>query len=184
MIALDAVTPLSQIPEKPKKVIRMQTGGDAIDKLAEGPPENIDMLPRFEGFEPGPNQFMLPEEETVIPSEPDVQELILPQRGGFGGYAVPDKPMSSEPFFDTDMGTVRPEVTIEDRFFYGPVIPPQEVYPRDPDSGIFGLPPDPNKPMGGMPQLLQANLQNIGNNGIFDLLGKLDNEKPVGSYNI
>ena len=184
MIALDAVTPLSQIPEKPRKVIRMQTGGDAIDKLAEGPPENIDMLPRFEGFEPGPNQFMLPEEETVIPSEPNVQELILPQRGGFGGYAVPDKPMSSEPFFDTDMGTVRPEVTIEDRFFYGPVIPPQEVYPRDPDPGIFGLPPNPNMQMGGMPQLLQANLQNIGNNGIFDLLGKLDNEKPVGSYNI
>jgi len=184
MIALDAVTPLSQIPEKPRKVIRMQTGGDAIDKLAEGPPEDINMLPRFEGFEPGPNQFMLPEEETVIPSEPNVQELIMPQRGGFGGYAVPDKPMSSEPFFDTDMGTVRPEVTIEDRFFYGPVIPPQEVYPRDPDPGIFGLPPNPNMPMGGMPQLLEANLQNIGNNGIFDLLGKLDNEKPVGSYNI
>ena len=39
-------------------------------------------------------------------------------------------------------------------------------------------------PMGGMPQLLEANLQNIGNNGIFDLLGKLNNEKPVGSYNI
>jgi hypothetical protein len=184
MIALDAVTPLSQIPEKPRKVIRMQTGGDAIEKLAEGPPEDVNMLPRFEGFEAGPNQFSLPEEETVIPSEPNVQELIMPQRGGFGRYAVPDKPMSSEPFFDTDMGTVRPEVTIEDRFFYGPVIPPQEVYPRDPDPGIFGLPPNPNMPMGGMPQLLEANLQNIGNNGIFDLLGKLDNEKPVGSYNI
>ena len=50
MIALDAVTPLSQIPEKPRKVIRMQTGGDPEKKLAEGPPENIDMLPRFEGF--------------------------------------------------------------------------------------------------------------------------------------
>ena len=97
---------------------------------------------------------------------------------------IPDKPMSSEPFFDTDMGTVRPEISIEDRFFYGPVIRPQEVYPRDPDPGIFGLPSNPNMPMGGMPQLLEANLQNIGNNGIFDLLGKLNNEKPVGSYNI
>ena len=188
MIALDAVTPLSQIPKQPRKVIRMQNGGDteAVKKLAEGPPENIDMLPRFEGFEPGPNQFMLPEEETVIPSEPNVQELILPQRGGFGGYAVPDKPMSSEPFFDTDMGTVRPEVTIEDRFFYGPVIPPQEVYPRDPDPGIMGMMPNPNVQMSNIPQLLQANLQNVGNNGImdFDLIGKLNYEKPVGSYPI
>ena len=101
MIALDAVTPLSQIPEKPRKVIRMQNGGDpdAVKKLAEGPPENIDMLPRFEGFEPGPNQFMLPEEETVIPSEPDVQPRTMDQRGT-GPIAIPDKPMSSEPFFD------------------------------------------------------------------------------------
>ena len=32
MIALDAVTPLSQIPEKPRKFIRMQTGGDPEKK--------------------------------------------------------------------------------------------------------------------------------------------------------
>ena len=186
MIALDAVTPLSQIPKQPRKVIRMQNGGDteAVKKLAEGPPENIDMLPRFEGFEPGPNQFMLPEEETVIPSEPNVQPPTMDQRGERGTLAVPNKPMSSEPFFDTDMGTVRPEISLEDRFFYGPVIRPQEVYPMDPDPGIMGMMPNPNMTMGGMPQLLQANLQNIGNNGIFDLLGKLNNEKPVGSYNI
>ena len=186
MIALDTVTPLSQIPAKPRKVIRMQTGGDPIEKLAEGPPENIDMLPRFEGFEPGPNQFMLPEEETVIPSEPDVQPRTMDQRGERGPFAVPDKPMSSEPFFDTDMGTVRPEMSIEDRFFYGPVIRPQEVYPMDPDPGIMGIMPNPNMPMSDMPQLLQANLQNVGNNGImgFDLIGKLNYEKPVGSYNV
>jgi len=139
----------------------MNQGGEATRRLAEGPPAKQftfpqeDMLPRFDSFEPGPNQFSLPEEETVIPSEPNVQELILPQRGGFGGYAVPDKPMSSEPFFDTDMGTVRPEVTIEDRFFYGPVIPPQEVYPRDPDPGIMGIAPN-RLPNNGVPNLLQA----------------------------
>jgi len=182
MIALDAVTPLSQLPTKP---LKMNKGG-ATKKLAEGPPENIDMLPRFEGFEPGPNQFMLPEEETVIPSEPNVIEQNLFQRGEVRPYAVPktDTPMSSEPFFDTDMGTIRPEVDMEKRMMYGPVIRPQEVYPMDPDPGIMGIPPNPNMPMGGMPQLLEANLQNVGNNGIFDLLGKLDNEKPVGSYNI
>ena len=186
MIALDAVTPLSQIPEKPRKVIRMQTGGDAIDKLAEGPPEDINMLPRFEGFEAGPNQFMLQEEETVIPSEPNVMEPDLFQRGEMRPYAVPktDTPMSSEPFFDTDMGTIRPEVDMERRMMFGPVIDPREVYPMDPDPGILGMVPNPNMPMSNMPQLLEANLQNIGNNGIFDLLGKLNNEKPVGSYNI
>tara|TARA_R100000773_G_C4176951_1_gene88268 strand:- start:202 stop:762 length:561 start_codon:yes stop_codon:yes gene_type:complete len=186
MIALDAVTPLSQIPQKPKKVIRMQTGGDAVEKLAEGPPEDINMLPRFEGFEAGPNQFMLQEEETVIPSEPNVMEPDLFQRGEMRPYAVPktDTPMSSEPFFDTDMGTIRPEVDMERRMMFGPVIDPREVYPMDPDPGIMGLRPNSNMQMSDMPQLLQANLQNIGNNGIFDLLGKLDNEKPVGSYNI
>lgn len=186
MIALDAVTPLSQIPQKPKKVIRMQTGGDAVEKLAEGPPEDINMLPRFEGFEAGPNQFMLQEEETVIPSEPNVMEPDLFQRGEMRPYAVPktDTPMSSEPFFDTDMGTIRPEVDMERRMMFGPVIDPREVYPMDPDPGILGMVPNPNMPMSNMPQLLEANLQNIGNNGIFDLLGKLDNEKPVGSYNI
>jgi hypothetical protein len=188
MIALDAVTPLSQIPEKPRKVIRMQTGGDPEKKLAEGPPENIDMLPRFEGFEPGPNQFMLPEEETVIPSEPDVQPRTMDQRGELGPFVIPDKPMSSEPFFDTDMGTLRPEMNIEDRFFYGPVIRPQEVYPMDPDPGIMGILPNPNMPMRNMPQLLEANLQNVGNNGIMnfnlDLIKKLNYEKPFGSYNV
>ena len=59
---------------------------------------------------------MLPEEETVIPSEPDVQPRTMDQRGGLGPFAIPDKPMSNEPFFDTDMGTVR-LTSIEDDFF-------------------------------------------------------------------
>ena len=179
MIALDAVTPLSQLPTKPMK---MRNGGDPVKKLAEGPPENIDMLPRFEGFEPGPNQFMLPEEETVIPSEPNVIEPDLFQRGEVRPYAVPktDTPMSSEPFFDIDMGTIRPEVDMERRMMFGPVIRPQEVYPMDPDPGIMGILPTNDPPF------LQANLQNVGNNGImdFDLIGKLNYEKPVGSYPI
>ena len=188
MIALDAVTPLSQIPEKPRKVIRMQNGGDpdAVEKLAEGPPENIDMLPRFEGFEPGPNQFMLPEEETVIPSEPNVQPRTMDQQGQFFPIPKIPGPIPSEPNITNIPGAAQmTEGTImRDKFFYGPTIDPREVYPRDPDPGIMGIMPNPNMQMGGMPQLLQANLQNIGNNGIFDLLGKLDNEKPVGSYNI
>jgi len=64
MIALDAVTPLSAIPQK-KKPVKMQTGGDPIEKLAEGPPEDINtpvflndggpssnLMPRFDQFTP------------------------------------------------------------------------------------------------------------------------------------
>ena len=187
MIALDAVTPLSQIPEKPKKVIRMQNGGDpdAVEKLAEGPPENIDMLPRFEGFEPGPNQFMLQEEETVIPSEPNV--ISEPTPNTFP-IPIPDNmPIPSEPSFDTGKQEFPgPGMKMQDFIFNTPSIRPQEVYPMDPDPGIMGIMPNPNMQMGGMPQLLQANLQNVGNNGImdFDLIGKLNYEKPVGSYPI
>ncbi len=171
MIALDAVTPLSQIPEKPRKVIRMQNGGDpdAVKKLAEGPPENIDMLPRFEGFEPGPNQFMLQEEETVIPSEPNV--ISEPTPNTF--------PIPSEPSFDTGKQEFPgPGMKMQDFIFNTPSIRPQEVYPMDPDPGIMGILPTNDPPF------LQANLQNVGNNGIFDLIGKLNYEKPVGSYPI
>jgi hypothetical protein len=179
MIALDAVTPLSQLPMKP---LKMNKGG-ATKKLAEGPPENIDMLPRFEGFEPGPNQFMLPEEEMVIPSEPNVIPNI---QGQTFPFPVPKGVMPSEPDIRSVPGADRLSegIEFEERLFNTPTIRPQEVYPMDPDPGIMGIPPNPNMPMGGMPQLLEANLQNVGNNGIFDLLGKLDNEKPVGSYNI
>ncbi len=179
MIALDAVTPLSQLPTKP---LKMNKGG-ATKKLAEGPPENIDMLPRFEGFEPGPNQFMLPEEEMVIPSEPNV---IPNTQGQTFPFPVPKGVMPSEPDIRSVPGADRLSegIEFEERLFNTPTIRPQEVYPMDPDPGIMGIPPNPNMPMGGMPQLLEANLQNVGNNGIFDLLGKLDNEKPVGSYKI
>jgi len=94
--------------------------------------------------------------------------------------------MPSEPDIRSVPGADRLSegIEFEERLFNTPTIRPQEVYPMDPDPGIMGIPPNPNMPMGGMPQLLEANLQNVGNNGIFDLLGKLDNEKPVGSYNI
>ena len=145
------------------RVVNLPTGMKDGGDLSVPPPKSLEL---FEGFKAGPNQFMLPEEETVIPSEPNVQPLTLDQRGDVGGYAVPDKPMSSEPFFDTDMGTLRPEVSFEERFFYGPVIRPQEVYPRDPDPGIMGI--EPNRlPNGGVPNLLQANMLKPA--GILDI---------------
>ena len=182
MIALDAVTPLSQLPTKP---LKMNKGG-TTKKLAEGPPENIDMLPRFESFEPGPNQFMLQEEEKVIPSEPNVRPRTMDQRSQIFPVPKAQGPIPSEPGVVEIPGAdgMMEGTTMQDRLMYGPVINPREVYPRDPDPGIMGITPNPNMPMGGVPQLFEANLQNVGNNGIFDLLGKLNNEKPVGSYNI
>ena len=97
------------------RVVNLPTGMKDGGDLSVPPPKSLEL---FEGFKAGPNQFMLPEEETVIPSEPNVQPLTLDQRGDVGGYAVPDKPMSSEPFFDTDMGTLRPEVSFEERFWW------------------------------------------------------------------
>lgn len=167
MIALDAVTPLSQLPTKP---LKMNDGG-ATKKLAEGPPENIDILPRFEGFEPGPNQFSLREEETVIPSEPNVQPLrTMDQRGSF--FPVPEikGPISSEPNISSlpSMDRVTEGTSMGERFMYGPVIRSQEVYPIDPDPGIMALPPQ-NMPqgMGGVPNLLQANMLKPA--GILDI---------------
>jgi hypothetical protein len=167
MIALDAVTPLSQLPTKP---LKMNKGG-ATKKLAEGPPENIDILPRFEGFEPGPNQFMLPEEETVIPSEPNVQPRTMDQQGGFFPRPEIKGPIPSEPDIISTpyMDRATEGTTMSERFMYGPVIDPREVYPRDPDPGIMGIPPNPNMPqgMGGVPNLLQANMLKPA--GILDI---------------
>jgi hypothetical protein len=168
MIALDAVTPLSQIPTKP---LKMRNGGDPIKKLAEGPPENIDMLPRFEGFESGPNQFSLPEEETVIPSEPNVQPRTMDQQGQI--FPIPEVrgPIPSEPDVLDLPGAdgMMEGTTMQDRLMYGPVIDPREVYPRDPDPGIMGIPPNPNMPqgIGGVPNLLQANMLKPA--GILDI---------------
>ena len=147
----------------------MSQGGSAEKRLADGPP---------------PKQFTLPEEEKVIPSEPNV--LIKPNRETGTIFTIPDPtfnfPMPSEP----EMSDIEGRSGFmegqgeKDVMIMGPVIQPQEVYPIDPDPGIMF-----NPSMGGVPNLLQANLlQPGGNNGIFDLLGKLNNEKPVGSYNI
>ena len=59
--------------------------------------------------------------------------------------------------------------TMQDRLMYGPVIDPREVYPMDPDPGIMGISPNPNMPqgMGGVPNLLQANMLKPA--GILDI---------------
>ena len=120
----------------------MNQGGSAEQRLADGPP---------------PKQFSLPEEEKVIPSEPNV--LIKPNRETGTIFTIPDPtfnyPMSSEPEMSDMKGRsgFMEGQGEKDVMIMGPVIRPQEVYPIDPDPGIMY-----NPGMGGVPNLLQANM--------------------------
>ena len=121
--------------------IRMQQGGDPAEKLlAEGPPA----------------QFSLREEEKVIPSEPKV--ITQPRPNTFP-IPVPDKPISSEPLFDSGRQDFPgPGMKMQDFLFNTPVIDPREVYPRDPDPFIQGFFDPMPQDMGGIPNLMQANM--------------------------
>jgi hypothetical protein len=142
----------------------MKDGGD----LSVPPPKSLQM---FEGFKAGPNQFMLQEEETVIPSEPNVQPRTMDQQGQI--FPIPEVrgPIPSEPDVLDLPGAdgMMEGTTMQDRLMYGPVIDPREVYPMDPDPGIMGIPSNPNMPqgMGGVPNLLQANMLKPA--GILDI---------------
>ena len=147
MIALDAVMPLSKIPTKP---LKMRNGGDPEKKLAEGPPEDINMLPRFEGFEAGPNQFELPDERMYL-NRKQRDTFPIPEVEG---------PISSEPGkIDIPGADQMMEGTqLQERLFTTPTIDPREVYPRDPDPFIQGFFDPMPQSTGGIPNLLQANM--------------------------
>ena len=121
--------------------IRMQEGGDPAEKiLAEGPPA----------------QISLREEEKVIPSEPNV--ITQPRPNPFP-IPVPDKPISSEPLFDSGTQAFPgPGMKMQDFMFNTPVIDPREVYPRDPDPFIQGFFDPMPQDRGGIPNLMQANM--------------------------
>jgi hypothetical protein len=114
---------------------------------------------------------MLQEEETVIPSEPNVQPRTMDQQGQI--FPIPEVrgPIPSEPDVLDLPGAdgMMEGTTMQDRLMYGPVIDPREVYPMDPDPGIMGIPSNPNMPqgMGGVPNLLQANMLKPA--GILDI---------------
>ena len=125
--------------------VGMRDGGNAEQLLAEGPP----------------TQFKLKDEESIIPSEPNV--LIKPNRETGSIFKVPDPsfgPIPSEPelseepgqygFLKGDRG--------KDVMIMGPVIDPREVYPRDPDPFIQGFFDPMPQDRGGIPNLMQANM--------------------------
>jgi len=177
MIALDAVTPFECNTSKEKTCKRCKQGGDPIAKLAEGPPEDINTLPRFEGFEPGPSQFELRTEEQVISSEPEVYTNPRELMGEYFPMPTIPGPIPSEP--DVVQAPAMDRATegtvVDKEFYYMPNIFPQAVYPRDPDPGIFVRPPQNMPQQGGIPQLLNTGLQN---NGIMDIVEKLKITKP------
>jgi len=150
------------------RVINLPTGMKDGGDLSVPPPKSLQM---FEGFKAGPNQFSLPEEETVIPSEPNVQPRTMDQQGQI--FPIPEVrgPIPSEPNVLDLPGAdgMMEGTTMQDRLMYGPVINPRNVYPMDPDPGIMGIPPNPNMPqgMGGVPNLLQANMLKPA--GILDI---------------
>jgi hypothetical protein len=121
--------------------INMNEGGDPAEKLlAEGPP----------------SQFTLREEEKVIPSEPNV--TTQPRPNPFP-IPVPNKPIPSEPLFDSGAQEFPgPGMKMKDFMFNTPVIDPREVYPRDPDPFIQGFFDPMPQDRGGIPNLMQANM--------------------------
>lgn len=154
------------------RVVNLPTGMKDGGDLSVPPPKSLQI---FEGFEAGPNQFSLREEETVIPSEPNVQPRTMNQRGTFFPFPEINKPIPSEPNITNIPGMSRATegTNMGERFMYGPVIRPQEVYPRDPDPGIMALPPQNMlQGMGGVPNLLQANMLKPA--GILDIKKSYD----------
>ena len=155
MNAFDSVISISQLPAK-----KMQKGGSA--SLSDAPPEDINLLPRFEGYEPGPNQFYLREEETVIPSEPNVLEKPLRERADVFPEIELRGPIPSEPNITSNEFADRMTEgsVLRDQLYFGPVIDPREIYPMDPDPGMVRAPysyGEYDKGIMGIPNLLQSN---------------------------
>ena len=132
--------------------VGMRDGGNAEQLLAEGPP----------------TQFKLKEEETVIPSEPNV--LIKPNREVGTIFSVPDPrfdyPMPSEPEMSDENAGLMEGERLKDMLLMGPVIDPREVYPMDPDPGIQ-FNPMMQQQNGGISGLINASMTKP--NGILSI---------------
>ena len=120
--------------------INMKQGGDPAEKLlAEGPPG-------------GPKQFELPDERMLTKRKQiELQPIPVPD----------DKPMSSEPDFESDPKKPAfpgPGMKMEEFLFTTPTINPMEVFPRDPDPFIQGFFDPMPEDRGGIPNLMDANM--------------------------
>jgi len=101
MIALDAVTPLSAIPQK-KKPVKMQTGGDPIEKLAEGPPEDIN-TPVFLN-DGGPSSNLMPRFDQFTPEQKEQldEEIYRKHFFDFMNEKILRDEMEKDPYFQME----------------------------------------------------------------------------------
>ena len=132
--------------------VGMRDGGNAEQLLAEGPP----------------TQFKLKDEESIIPSEPNV--LIKPNMETGSIFRIPDPrfdyPMSSEPKMSDENAGLMEGERLKDMLLMGPVIDPREVYPMDPDPGIQ-FNPMMQQQNGGISGLINASMTKP--NGILSI---------------
>jgi len=153
MIALDAVRPLSAIPQK-KKPVKMQTGGEAIQNLAEGPPEDINQPVMLQDGGPSNNtSSLMPRFDQFSPEQK--QQL--------------DEEIYRKHFFDMLNEQMQREQMEQDPYFQME----QEKRKRQ----YFNMPE--LVPAGGIMDISQSTNTGLQNNGIMDIVEKLKITKPL-----
>jgi hypothetical protein len=153
MIALDAVRPLSAIPQK-KKPIKMQTGGEAIQNLAEGPPEDINQPVMLQDGGPSNNiSSLMPRFDQFSPEQ---KEQL-------------DQEIYRKHFFD-----MMNEQILRDEMEKDPYFRMEEEKRR---RQYFNMPE--LVPAGGIMGISQSTNTGLQNNGIMDIVEKLKITKPL-----
>ena len=151
MIALDAVTPLSQLPTKPMK---MRNGGDPVKKLAEGPPENINQPVMLQDGGPSNNtSSLMPRFDQFSPEQKEQLDQEIYRKHFFDmlNEQMLREQMEQDPYFRME------EEKRRRQFFNMPELVPA--------GGIMGI--------------SQSTNTGLQNNGIMDIVEKLKITKPL-----
>jgi hypothetical protein len=157
MIALDAVTPLSQLPTKPMK---MRNGGDPVKKLAEGPPENINQPVMLQ--DGGPPQDGGPSNNT---------SSLMPR---FDQFTPEQKEQLNEEIYRKHFFDMLNEQILRDEREQDPYFRMEEERRRN---QFFNIPE--LVPAGGIMGISQSTNTGLQNNGIMDIVEKLKITKPL-----
>ena len=151
MIALDAVTPLSQLPTKPMK---MRNGGDPVKKLAEGPPENINQPVMLQDGGPSNNtSSLMPRFDQFTPEQKEQLDEEIYRKHYFDmlNEQMLREQMEQDPYFRME------EEKRRRQYFNMPEL----------------------VPAGGIMDISQSTNTGLQNNGIMDIVEKLKITKPL-----
>ena len=154
MIALDTVTPLSQIPKKTVKPMKMQMGGEAIQDLAEGPPENINQPVMLQDGGPSNNtSSLMPRFDQFTPEQKEQlnQEIYRKHYFDMLNEQMLREQMEQDPYFRME------EEKRRRQYFNMPEL----------------------VPAGGIMDISQSTNTGLQNNGIMDIVEKLKITKPL-----